>query len=373
MQASLVSAIVGVYSKDGVTPYAYDKVQAVHTSRKYTSTKQPIWRLDIDGIETTRKTQLIIQYRCLTCHCSNTVSMVTFLRKLNGKSIDTCCLCKNKDVDKRLQHSNWMKGKDIRKYRKESSVSKSQYEIYNTSMHNFQNIPENERIAYYKRHLSSDQMKRILPHIVSLRNGHISSERLSKCEYWDVFSSLNQMKFVPVFHDPINDEVIRIDQPIITCEQCGCKWRCKNMKSFVDCVKVLCPTCKLCRKTFKIRSSLNIVGTKITHQSRPEKTFIEWCASHNIIVENGPSLSYVFNNKEHTYKVDFVIPSIGYLIEIKDDHCWHKQQQATGKWACKEQAAFDQIEKGVYSKFLLLTPKTKQNCLQEIVKRVSKI
>ena len=38
------------------------------------------------------------------------------------------------------------------------------------------------------------------------------------------------------------------------------------------------------------------------------------------------------SKKIHTYKIDFAIPKLKLLIEIKDNHIWHKEQVQSGKW-----------------------------------------
>lgn len=373
MQEQLVQSIVGVYQNDGVTPKKYTSISASYTASKYTSTKQPIWRLMIDGTETTRKTSLLIQYKCLSCTATSTVSMLSFLRKLNKQSPEVCYMCRNQNEEKRKVHSVWMTGKNIRALPIKVTTRIDARELHFHAKRDFLNLSQESRANYWRRHLTDQKMSAMMPYIQSLRNGNIPSERLQRCQYWDVFPSGNQMRFTPVFYDPVDDEVIRIDQPIIRCEQCNNNWRCKNMQPLVGCKKILCASCKLCRRTFKIRGTTNIGNEKLVYQSKPEKQFIDWCAQNNIVVKNGPSLSYEFQSKEKVYKVDFLIPSIGYLVEVKDDHCWHRKQIESGQWLCKEQAANDAIARGDYERFLLLTPTTKANCLQNILKRISKI
>jgi hypothetical protein len=39
------------------------------------------------------------------------------------------------------------------------------------------------------------------------------------------------------------------------------------------------------------------------------------------------------------YRVDFQIPEYKRLVEIKDNHVWHKIQIENGKWGAKEECA----------------------------------
>jgi hypothetical protein len=85
------------------------------------------------------------------------------------------------------------------------------------------------------------------------------------------------------------------------CDNCEKEWRCKSLEGFKNCFKILCPECKLCNRTFKIRPIKNINNEIITYQSKLELKFINWCDSNMLIVKNGPSIEYIFNNKKHKY------------------------------------------------------------------------
>ena len=373
MQSELVQSIEGVYHKKDLSEVRYERIVPVLTTTMYTSTKTPIWRLRIDDVETTRNTPYVVKYVCINCASTHTVSMVSFLRKLNSRNPAMCYTCRNLDETKRNEHSKWMTGKDIRKYHPNTCCKVTIEEIHQQAVNAFDTLSELERSNYYKTHLSQKQMAKVLPHVLSLHNGNITSERLRRSQYWDIYPTNNQMRFSPVFYDPECNEIIRILQPVMKCEQCDVPWRCKNMKPFVSSERILCPTCKLCRRTFKIRNTLNQNGDKVMYQSKPELAFIEWCRQHNILVVNGPNVPYVFQDKVRTYRVDFYLPDIQYLVEVKDDHCWHKSQVESGQWDCKVNAVAHCIQQGYYNKYLLLTPKTKKNCLQEILARISKI
>jgi hypothetical protein len=284
-----------------------------------------------------------------------------------------CYNCRNFDEKKRQQHSMWMTGKDIRMHNQLVPKQECARDVRARAITTFQSLSDTERAEYFKTHLDANKMANVMASLVSLHNGNIPCERLAKCEYWDVYPSHNQMRFSPVFFDSINCEVIRITQPVMKCEQCDTQWRCKDLKPIVTAQRILCPSCKLCRRTFKIRGTLNINGDKVVYQSRPEYEFITWCKENNIVVVNGPCVPYSFQNKKRIYKVDFMLPCIKYLVEVKDDHCWHKFQVQSGQWDCKMSSVSSLVEIGEFSRFLLLTPKTKRNCLQEILTRISKI
>ena len=68
------------------------------------------------------------------------------------------------------------------------------------------------------------------------------------------------------------------------------------------------------------------------------------CNDNDIIIENGPIVSFLFNNKERKYYIDYYIPSENLIIEIKDNHIWHKEQVKIGLWSLKEKAAIKYAE-----------------------------
>jgi hypothetical protein len=103
----------------------------------------------------------------------------------------------------------------------------------------------------------------------------------------------------------------------------------------------------------------NINNKIIMYQSKLELKFIEWCNSNNIIVNNGPSVEYIFNEKMHKYRVDFQINEL--LIEIKDFHIWHKNQVLSGKWDAKMEAI-----KKMGVKYYFITPNNWNVILNEL-------
>jgi hypothetical protein len=73
-----------------------------------------------------------------------------------------------------------------------------------------------------------------------------------------------------------------------------------------------------------------------------------------LLINNGPKIKYSFNNKELNYRVDFIYGNI--LIEIKDNHIWHKNDIKSGKWNAKETAVNELIKQGIYKQFIMITP-----------------
>jgi hypothetical protein len=282
----------------------------------------------------------------------------------------------NKDEVKRLNHSQYLstlENKDtkrllntqqplpqlpqclsLREQKTESDVLFDEYD-------------DDFKDTYYSYHLTDEDYKRVSKNIISLQNGKYKIEDL---EYWAVFKTNNQMLFSSVFYDKANDLIIKANQPILRCENCGNDWRAKTLEKFKNCHKILCSSCTLCNKTFKIRTTKNCVNDSILYQSKLELNFINWCNNNSIIVKNGPTIPSVFQGIERKYKVDFRINDL--LIEIKDNHIWYKNDIKSGKNDAKINAVKEAIEKGMYKEYYLITPDVWVNTLKTIKQQSSK-
>lgn len=55
-----------------------------------------------------------------------------------------------------------------------------------------------------------------------------------------------------------------------------------------------------------------------------EKDFLDYCLINNILVEKGPTIEYIFNNKRKYYHSDFYIKSMNLICEIKSSYYYNK-------------------------------------------------
>ena len=240
----------------------------------------------------------------------------------------------------------------------------------------FEEYDDDFKDNYYTYHLTNEDYERISKNIISLQNGKYKIEDL---EYWSVFKTNNQMLFSSVFYDNANNLVIKANQPIMRCDNCGNDWRAKTLEKYKNCHKILCPACAaclLCNRTYKIRTTKNCVKDIILYQSKLELNFINWCNNNSIIVKNGPVLPYVFLDVARKYKVDFMIKcgasgDADILIEIKDNHIWYRNDIKSGKHEAKLSAVRAAIEKGDYKGYYLITPDIWVNTLKTIKARLA--
>jgi len=318
---------------------------------KYSSKKNSIFHITLNNKHLSKRDKYHIKYKCVTCDATHIVGVTQFLRKVNKCSY-RCNLCCNKEETRDTTQP----------------LKKTLVEQKNDSINLFNEYDDLFKDGYFRNHLTLDDYNRISKNIVSLQNGKYDPSTL---EYWPIFKTNNQMLFTSVFYDKANDVIIKANQPIMRCQNCNNVWRAKLLERFKNCHKILCTDCTFCNKTFKLRTTKNNINEQIMYQSQPELKFIRWCNNSNITLRNGPILPYEFENKMHKYKVDFQINNV--LIEIKDNHIWHKNQIASGKWQAKEEAIKQELAKGFYKEYFLITPRNWMYSLNKIKNMLNKI
>ena len=375
---------VSIDTKDttGITPVEIKSIRLEFSSNKYSSKKNSIYHITLNDKHLSKKDAFNIKYKCVSCDAIHIVGTTQFLRKINKCSY-RCGLCVNKDEIKRLNHSCYLStldNKDTRSIKQQTPSSKPSLSLREQKAESdriFEEYDDDFKDNYYTYHLTNEDYERISKNIISLQNGKYKIEDL---EYWSVFKTNNQMLFSSVFYDNANNLVIKANQPIMRCDNCGNDWRAKTLEKYKNCHKILCPACAacaLCNRTYKIRTTKNCVKDIILYQSKLELNFINWCNNNSIIVRNGPVLPYVFLDVARKYKVDFVIKCGAakasgdgdILIEIKDNHIWYRNDIKSGKHEAKLSAVRAAIEKGDYKEYYLITPDIWVNTLKTIKAR----
>jgi hypothetical protein len=345
----------------------------VFEASKYSSTKENIWHVFINDNKIKKTSEYLFSYKCLTCNKLNTCASTQFLRKIR-QAKPQCFQCNNINLNQRriksdpphlaedLTSSGSITDYNPRPKTKVEKLENTYHEKYNNSKKEFELYPDQYKNSYLLSHLSIDDYNRIKPNIISFGNGKFTD--IDNYEYWPIFKINNQMKFSYVIYDNINDMIFKADQPVMKCDNCEKSWRCKKLETFKTCLKILCADCKLCNRTFKIRPIKNINNDIIMYQSKLELKFIEWCASKNVIIKNGPNIEYIFNKKSRKYRVDFQINNI--LIEMKDFHIWHKNQVESGMWDEKLKAANKYIIENNLKKYYFITPNNWNQKIKEL-------
>lgn len=326
------------------------------TKNKISSAKKTaIWHLLLNGKSISRKDVYNFMYTCVTCGSKHKITTVSLLRKIN-KCSHECIECVNLNAQKRETHSaNFATYIQIRNdtSAQPEPVVKSYVEKRDECLVKFNALDDDYKQSYYNAHLTPEDYTRISKNIISFHNGKYTD--LTDIEYWPVYNSTNQMTFTHMMYHKSQGLIFKPHQPILKCDNCDEHWRAKSIERFKNCVRIQCKTCSLVNNTFILRRYQNINREPILYQSKLELKFINWCNNNGIVVKNGPIIPYTFAGKERTYRVDFIIENANILIEIKDNHVWHRE---SGKWQAKETAANEQVNKGIYKKYMMITPIT---------------
>jgi hypothetical protein len=309
---------------------------------KYSNTKIPIPRFYINEKSVGRSNNIKIEYKCINCNELNNITLNLFVRKIQ-KNIIKCDKCKNNDTIKVKNQSEFMKqnAKLIidKKYNKPQQIIKKRTinELIEIANDNFINMSDDFKKNYNNHNITLNEFNKIKHLIISFLNKKY--DNLNDWEYINFWEINNQTKFVPMLYNQSNNIIEKICDIDIKCENCRNIYRCKTLNIYKNCYKILCRDCNFSNKTFKIRSTNNINGNPIRYQSRLEYDFIDFCNSNNFIILNGPKLSYIYINKNKTYLVDFYIPDFNMIIELKDNHIWHKKQVEKGIFDLKNMVA----------------------------------
>lgn len=336
------------------------------TLRTLTSpaSKVPVVRFLLEDKVIGRNNDLLIGYDCWNCGVRNEITLNLYLRKVS-KNVRCCNACKNLDDKKRADHVAYMLGEREVVPSETRWMDKPLSQRCTESNDMFQLEDLAFQTSYFLNHMTQDEFARIRGKLRSVGNGKLTD--LSGWDYLPHYRVWNQSKYTPML---VNGN--QIEKPAYvqwSCEECDTSFINRDLEIQKNRLRILCADCGFCNRTFKVRSMMTPFG-KIRYQSIQERRCVEWCVEKGIAIANGPRISYMFGTRTHVYKVDFQIPSLKALIEIKDNHVWHKQQIESGKWGKKESAARAWAEEHGWT-YEMVFPKTLSKWKEEILVRYS--
>ena len=348
-------------------------------THKYSNTKVPLYRfffnnnncsnfIDYEENIITRNNHYNITYKCINCNSIHKVSLNNILRKIN-RNIINCRICKEYEELKRNNQSNYMlnyhSSKNINKNNDNNIIIKqiSLLDKLNSDKIKFDEYDTEFKENYFKRNMDNDEFEYIRNKILSIQNKKFSMT--DDFKYYPCVSISNQTRFCPYLYSKINNNIEKIVNIELKCDNCNNNFISKDLHSHKNKIKALCKDCNLTNNIFKIRTYKNLANETICYQSKFELKFIRYCNENKITVINGPKIEYNRSNskKIHTYKIDFAIPKLKLLIEIKDNHIWHKEQVQSGKWEEKVNGVEKFLQNNstygnvVYEKYIIIYPK----------------
>lgn len=347
-----INSIISIYDNDN-NIITYDKIEIYFSSNKYSSKKNSIWHLDLvkdnSHQHLNKRLKYKITYECNFCKNKNIIGVTQLLRKLNKLSIR----CHNCSVV--LNNSSSKK-----------SLKLSNKEKIEESLKQFNELDDDFKDNYFSYHLTNEEFDRMKKNIISFQNGKIMMN--DNITFIPIIKCNNQMCFTSMMYDIKNDILFKANQPILKCQSCNIEWRAKSLEKHKNKYIIKCKDCSFVSNTFKIRNHTNINKESINYQSKLELKFINFCNNNAILIRNGPKINYTFNNKSRRYIVDFeiLINNKKYMVEIKDNHIWHKEQINNGMWECKKNAAIELVNNNIYHGFYIIYPKN----WMEITKKI---
>ena len=370
MESSYYDCIVSIRTKDSNESVPLDTCSIQKVTSMYSNTKVPIYKLVISNKPISRNNSYMVLYKCHTCETQQEITLNLFMRKVS-KQTTRCSSCKNQDETKCNNQSKFMKenistiiaGNYIKQFEKVKSTTLERH--LEKSKEDWEKDDEVFKEKYFLYHLTLEDFTRVSSKIVSVGNDKLTS--LTDWIYYPTYRIYNQSRYTPMLVHKTDNKVEKPMYIKFRCENCELEYTHRDLEVVKNHFKMLCQTCSLTNKTFCLRKMELKNGQSIIWQSIPEKRFIEWCEENNIPVQNGPKLSYSFQEKQHIYRVDFELPTQKMLIEIKDNHCWHKDQVKSGKFGAKENAAKEWCVVNSYT-YHLLFPKTIQEFKNSILK-----
>jgi transcription elongation factor Elf1 len=354
----LKTNICAIYEKKTMNPVKFDKIDIIKEAHKYSNTNIPIFKIYMNSKVLSRHNPYKIEYKCLICNAKSIINLELFQRKLN-KNIIYCYHCKEQNETKRALQSDYMRNNQGKQ--KEENINKlhvskiSNLELIELSSKEFEEADEEFKSEYFKRHLNIEEFNYIKNRIISVQQKKFID--IGKYEYIPTMRIFNQTLFNPKLYDRENDKIEKIEYISFKCDVCDEIFEHRDLFVQKNKIKILCKNCSLCNNTFKIRKTNNYLKAIITYQSQLELKFIRFCNDNKIIIKDGPKIKYNWNDKVKTYIVDFYLPELDMLIEIKDDHIWHKEQVKNGIFKEKMNAIDTVIKDKTYKSFMLIFSK----------------
>jgi len=328
-------AIVSVRDKVKDKEYSEMPHSIQVITHMYSNTKTPVPRFILNNEIIKRNNTLVIGYKCLNCSALNEITLNLYIRKVS-KHVRCCDGCKNLNEIKRAEHIAYMKGERIVEHNELRWSDKSFKQRLDESALEFDAKDEEFKTSYFLKHLTLEEFTRVQSKIVSIGNGKLKD--MTNWEYFPTYRIHNQTQFTPLLVNQVTNAIEKLNYIEWNCEVCDSNFLNRDIEVQKNKLKILCKDCAFCNRVFKVKTFTSPSG-KINYQSQPELALIKWCISNNMKITNGPSIEYVNGGKIHKYKVDFQLPEKKMLIEVKDNHIWHKKQIESGKWTLKEQSA----------------------------------
>lgn len=314
----LIKHIEYIFDKEGnIIPFT--KLEFKREKRKYSSNVSTVLYIDDKPCTGYEMKSFKIQY---LCRCGKHVTIL--LHKYMNKKRIICMSCmQDRSFKDHVSTHPYSLQKKIRIKQQITPIS-------------FDNMDDEFKENYNKNHLTYKEFYEYLPYIFRLNNiilndkirNSIKYKYAERCNNQKLFTS--KISFDNIHWSSIHDIALK-------CNICGkiFKIHLTNIKN-KQLNDIKCRKCNFTNADFSIKLYNN---TCITYQSLLEKDFLDKCFKYNIKVINGIEIPYIFKNKLHTYITDFYLPEYKYIVELKGQNNFYKNDIISGKIKCKNNAA----------------------------------
>ena len=260
-------------------------------THKYSNTKVPLYRfffnnnncsnfIDYEENIITRNNHYNITYKCINCNSIHKVSLNNILRKIN-RNIINCRICKEYEELKRNNQSNYMLNYHLSKninINNDKNIIIKQISLLNklnSDKIKFEEYDSEFKENYFKRNMDNDEFEYIRNKILSIQNKKFSMTH--DFTYYPCVSISNQTRFCPYLYSKINNNIEKIINIELKCDNCNNNFISKDLHSHKNKIKALCKDCNLTNNIFKIRTYKNLANETICYQSKFELKFIRYC------------------------------------------------------------------------------------------------
>lgn len=347
------------------------EIETISQNKFQTKFQNLVNHLFIDGIKVKNSDKINFEYKCLTCGKINKISSYKrLISKINNSNFQYCVHCYQKNdvnnmIEIRKKNLTGKKKGEV-KFAKEKPVKNKV---------DFNDLSDEEKSYYWEKHYTIDEWNSF---IKEFNVKFVNDINVNEVEYIPYFPTNNQNKFSSKIK--YNGQLFGIISVKCQCKICRnifkFHWEKQNIKNKK--FKNICRDCGrseyFTNKTWHTKSCNNINNDKILYQSNYEKMFIDFCNEKNVLIINGPKLEYFFNNKNRHYYVDFYIPKLNWIIELKDEHPFHMNDVNSGKFQAKNSIAEKFVKNGTFNKFLILFKKDfSETWKEEFIKNYNKI
>jgi len=331
----LENGIISLFDKFG-NKIDFDRKELKYYKSKYSSVPKDTLTLFIDDkpLVNLRDNKYHVSFKC---NCGN-ISKI-HLSKYLKKDKMSCCKCRENE-EKIEWHKKYFE-------MKRNGMERGNKKRGKTVIYDFDNESEEFKKKYFERNLTEEEFSEI-KHLIYSVDGVVVKDK--NFDFLIAEPCFNAKKYSQAIK--IDGKVIKLKNINIICCKCGEIFHItRQLKEHYRNGNFYCKPCVFTNFTFSRKKH----ESGLMYQSNEELKFINRCIENGIKIENGLKIPYFFNGKMHVYNSDYFLPDLKIIIEIKDNHIWHKKQIESGKWIEKEKSAIEFSNKNGF-KFQLLFP-----------------